>query len=196
MAPNHVLALRMSGLVKYGLSPSIDSAIIVEILRTKLLRKHKYVLSFDDFKGELHYIKDHPEKSRFTLEIGAQSITCRDRRLGPNKQRRIAKYAQDFVLNRLTPSTIQFSSAQISAKALRGFAVEGTLTVGRAAKPLKMNVTFAASSEDLEIDGDFIFRFSAFDIKPPSSLLGMMKVGDEALVQFHIQAARTNTGTT
>jgi polyisoprenoid-binding protein YceI len=176
--------------VKYSLLASTDSAIIVEVLHTKLLRKHKYVLSFDDFTGELYYVQNHPEKSRLTLNIAAHSITCRDRRLSAAKQRYIAKYAKDLVL---TPSPIQFSSLQISAKALRGFAVEGTLTIRDRARPLKMNAIFGAPNVDhLEIEGDFIFRFSEFDLKTPSWFFGLTKIGDQALVQFHMHAARTN----
>jgi polyisoprenoid-binding protein YceI len=178
--------------VKYSILASTDSAIIVEVLHTKLLKKHKYVLSFDDFTGELYYVQNHPEKSRLTLEIAAQSITCRDRRLSAAKQHRVAKYVSDLVLNTATPSTIQFSSRQISAKALRGFAVEGTLTVRGTERPLKMNAIFAAPSVDqLEVEGDFIFQFSEFGIKTPSSLFGMIKTGDQALVQFHLHAAPT-----
>src|ERR1700742_3471500 len=98
--------------VKYSVLASTDSAIIVEVLHTKLLKKQKYVLSFDDFTGELYYVQNHPEKSRLTLEIAAQSITCRDRRLSAAKQRHVAKYVRDLVPNTTTPSTIQFSSGR------------------------------------------------------------------------------------
>jgi polyisoprenoid-binding protein YceI len=178
--------------VKYSVLASTDSAIIVEVLHTKLLKKQKYVLSFDDFTGEMYYVQNRPEKSRLTLEIAVQSITCRDRRLSATKQRRVAKYVRDLVLSTTAPSTIQFSSRQISAKALRGFAVEGMLTVSGTERPLKMNAIFAAPSIDqLEVEGDFIFQFSQFGIKTPSSLFGMTKIGDQALVQFHMHAART-----
>jgi polyisoprenoid-binding protein YceI len=191
------LCLRMSDcVVKYSVLASTDSAIIVEVLHTKLLKKHKYVLSFDDFTGEFYYVQNHPEKSWLTLEVAAQSITCRDRRLSATKQRRIAKYARNLVLNSITPSTIQFASRQISAKALRGFAVEGTLSVRGTERPLKMNVIFAVPSVDqLEIEGDFIFRFSEFGIKTPSLFFGMIKIDNQALVQFHMHAARTNKET-
>jgi polyisoprenoid-binding protein YceI len=178
--------------VKYSVLASTDSAIIVEVLHTKLLKKHKYVLSFDDFTGEVYYVQNHPEKSWLTFEVAAQSITCKDRRLSTAKQRRVAKYVKDLVLNTTASSTIQFSSRQISAKALRGFAVEGLLTVRGTERPLKMNAIFAAPSIDqLEVEGDFIFQFSEFGIKIPSSLFGMIRIGDQALVQFHMHAART-----
>jgi polyisoprenoid-binding protein YceI len=182
--------------VKYSVLPPGNSAIIVEVLQTKLLQKRKYVLSFEDFTNELYYVQNHPERSRLILEIDAQSITCGDRRLSANNQHRVAKYARDFVLNTITPSTIQFSSHQFSAKAVRGFAVEGSLTVRGTAQPLKMNVILMARSVDyLEIEGDFIFRFSEFGIKAPSALFGMIKISDQALVQFHMQATRTTAET-
>jgi polyisoprenoid-binding protein YceI len=176
--------------VKYSILASTDSAILVEVLHTRLVKKHRYALSFDDFTGELYYVQNHPEKSQLTLSIAAHSITCRDRRLSATKQRSIAKYAKDLVL---TPSPIQFCSRQISAKALRGFAVEGTLTIRGTARPLKMNAIFGAPNVDhLEIEGDFIFRFSEFDLTTPSWFFGMTKIDDQALVQFHMHAARTN----
>jgi hypothetical protein len=54
-----------------------------------------------------------------------------------------------------------------------------------------MNAIFAAPSADqLEVEGDFIFQFSEFGFKTPSSLFGMSKIEDQALVQFHMHAAR------
>lgn len=164
----------------------------MDVLQTKLLRKHKYTLCFDNFSGELYYVQDRPEKSRLTLQIDTKSINCKDRRYSASKQQNLAKRARALVQKATSSSTILLSSAQISAKVLRGFTVEGTLTVGGIARPLKMNAMFAAPTVDgLEIEGDFLFRFSQFDIKVPSSLLGISKLDDQALVQFHFQAVQT-----
>jgi polyisoprenoid-binding protein YceI len=184
------LAFRMADHeVLHMISSSNDSAIVAEVLERRLTRKYKYFLSFENFKGELHYSANRPEKSRLTLDIDAKSIVCRDRSLRKNKQRRVTEYVRDLVLKAGEFPVIQFASHQISAKPLRGLAVEGVLTVRSTTGALKLNAVFTSTGPDrLEIEGDSTLRLSAFGITAPSAFFGMVKTSDEILIHLRIYA--------
>src|SRR5689334_9983988 len=53
----------------HTISPSNESTIAVEVIETRLMRKHKHVLVFENYTGELHYSPDHLERSRLTIDI-------------------------------------------------------------------------------------------------------------------------------
>lgn len=186
------LRLRMTDRdVLHSISSLTDSMIVAQVLETRLMRKHKYFVSFDNFKGELHYFPKHPERSRLALDIDATSVTCRDRSLRESKQRRVADYVRDSVLDAGAHPGIQFASYQMSAKALRGMNVEGVLTVRGTTRVLKMNAVFTRIKTDrLEIEADSLFRFSEFGVKPPSSLFRMVETSDQVLVHLHLYALR------
>jgi polyisoprenoid-binding protein YceI len=183
--------------ILHAISSSDDSAIVAEVHETRLMRKYKYFLAFENFRGELHYVPNHPEKSRLTLDLDARSVSCRDRSLRESKQRRVAEYVREQILNAGTYPAIQFSSYQISAKALRGFAVEGVLTVRGTTRAFKMNAVISPASADrLEIEADSLFRFSEFGAKAPSSLFGMVETSDQVLIHLRLYAARVGADNT
>jgi polyisoprenoid-binding protein YceI len=176
--------------ILHVISSSTDSIIAAQVLETRLMRKYKYFVFFENFKGDLHYFPNHPERSRLTLDIDATSVRCRDRSIRESKQRWISEYVRDSVLNASAHPGIQFASYQISAKALRGMVVEGVLTVRGTTRVLKMNAVFTPVGADrLEIETDSIFRFSEFGVKPPSSLFGVVETSDQVLMHLHLYAA-------
>jgi polyisoprenoid-binding protein YceI len=184
------LAFRMADHeVLHVISSSSDSSIVAEVLETRLMRKYRYFLSFESFKGELHHSPKHPENSRLTLEIDAKSVLCRDRSLRKNRQRRVTAYVRDQVLNASAHPVIQFASHQISAKPLRGLVVEGLLSARGTTGALKMNAVFTSTGNDrLEIDGDATFLLSGFGITAPSAFFGMVKTSDEILIHLRLYA--------
>jgi polyisoprenoid-binding protein YceI len=177
--------------ILYSISSVNDSTIVAEVLQKRLLRQHKYFLAFERFTGELRNFPDQPERSQLALDIDAMSISCPDGRLSASKQRRVVEYLRGLLKNAATASGIQFRSHRITPKALRGLVVEGTLTVHGVTRAFKMNAVFAAKSEGrLEIEADSIFRFSEFGLDTPSSLFGMVKTSDQAVIHFHLHGAR------
>ena len=180
------LAFRMAiREVLHTISSSSESAIAVEVFETRLMRKHKHTLVFESFTGELHFTPDHPERSRLTLDVDAKSVVCRDRFLKANKQRRVAEYVRDLVLEANSHPNIHFFAERLSAKALRGYVMEGELKLRGTVRALKMNVVLNERKDDrLQIDADARFQLSDFGIKPPSSLFGLIGTKDEVLVQM------------
>jgi polyisoprenoid-binding protein YceI len=177
--------------VVHSISSLTDSMIVAQVLETRLMRKHKYFVCFESFKGELHYCPNHPERSRLTLNIDAASVACRDKTLRGSKQRRVADYVRESVLNASAHPGIQFASYQISTKAIRGMTVEGVLTVRGTTRVIRMNAVFTPRRPDrLEIEADSLLRFSEFGVKPPSSLFGMIETSDQVLVHLQLHAMR------
>jgi polyisoprenoid-binding protein YceI len=182
--------------VLHTISSSSESAIAVEVFETRLMRKHKHTLVFESFSGQLHFTPDHPERSRLSLDVDAKSVVCRDRFLKENKQRRVADYVRDLVLEANSYPSIHFCSDRMSAKALRGFVMEGELKLRGTVRALKMNVVLNARKDArLQIDADGKFQLSDFGIKPPSSLFGLIGTKDEVLIQMLLWTAPTMNAT-
>ncbi len=191
------LAFRMATQeVLHTISSSNESAIAIEVFETRLMRKHKHTLIFESFTGELHFRPDHPERSRLSLDVDAKSVVCRDRFLKQSKQRRVAEYVRDLVLEANSYPNIHFFSDRLSAKALRGYVMEGELNLRGTVRTLKMNVVLnERKDERLQIDADAKFQLSNFGIKPPSSLFGLIGTRDEVLVQMLLWTAPTMSAT-
>lgn len=173
----------------YTISPSADSTVAIEVLKTGLMRRKKHLLFFEKFSGSLQYVPQCPESSRATLVIDANSVICRDQWLKPKKQRAVTQYAKDEALVTDGHSEIHFSSSRISAKPLRGFVVEGELKICGIGRLVKVNVVVNEKKRDaLQLDGDATLRLSDFDIKLPSSFFGLIGTNDEALVRILLWA--------
>lgn len=186
------LRLRMADRdVLHSISSQTDSMIVAQVLETRLMRRHKYFVCFENFEGELHYFPNHPERSRLTLNIEAGSVACRDKTLRGSKQRRVTEYVRELVLDAGAHPGIQFASYQISTKALRGMTIEGVLTVRGTTRMIKMSAVFTPLKPDrLEIEADSLFRFSEFGVKPPSALFGIVETSDQVSVHLQLHAMR------
>lgn len=175
--------------ILYTVSPSNDSAVSIEVIKTGLLSRRKHLFCFESFEGQLYYLPDRREPSRISLCLHTGSLICRDRSLRPKKQEAVGRYAREKLLAASHYPEIRFSSRDISAKPLRGFAVEGALDVCDVTRSAKVNLVFNATRSDrLQIDGDAILRFSDFGRKAPSALLGLIGTKDEVLVRLLLWA--------
>jgi polyisoprenoid-binding protein YceI len=185
--------------IVYTISPSNDSAIAIEVLKTGLLRRRKHLIFFENFEGRLHYVADSRESSRVKLCVDSRSLVCRDSWLRPKKQQAVSRYAREEVLAAARHPEIRFSSTQISAKRLRGFTVEGVLEIGDITRTVKVNAGITAMKNDrLQIEGDAALRLSDFGIKSPRTLLGLIGTKDEVVIQLLLWAipASENDGMT
>lgn len=181
----------------YTISPSADSTLALEVFKTGLKRGKKHVLFFENFRGELAYVNEHPESSRLDLMIDANSIACRDPWLRPKQQKSVISFARANALDAVRYPEIRFASSRISAKVLRGFVVEGVLAIRGITRSIRVNVVLTAMSRGrFQIDGDAGFRLSDFDIHPPSSLLGLVGTQDEALLRLLLWATEPVTAGT
>lgn len=178
----------------YSIAPSIDSTIALEIEKTGLLRGKKHLLFFENFRGELCYVPGYPESSRLDMMIDARSVVCRDQWLKPKHQAQVTAYARREALDADHHPEIRFASTRISAKPLRGFVVEGVLTLRGTGRNVRVNVVLnPMKRERFQVDGDATLRLSDFGIKAPSSLMGLIGSKDDALLRLLLWATEPNS---
>jgi polyisoprenoid-binding protein YceI len=174
----------------YTISPSADSTLALEISKTGLWRGKKHVLFFENFAGELSFVREHPESSRLDLSIDALSVVCRDQWLKPKQQQMVTLYARNEALAADRHPEIRFTSTRISAKPLRGFVVEGVLNLRGTGRNVRVNVVLNPRTRGrFQIDGDSTLLLSDFGIAPPSKLLGLIGTEDTALLRLLLWAA-------
>lgn len=180
--------------VSYTISPSEDSTIAIEVSKSRLLRKRKHLLFFQNFEGTLLFSAAQPENSCLTLSVDATSVLCRDAWLREKKQRRITEYARNQALTADRHPKIQFSSNRITPKPLRGFLVEGILNVCGVTRILKANMVVNPRPDGrLQLDADSGIRLTDFGITPPSSYFGLVGTKDEAVLHLLLWARATGS---
>lgn len=174
----------------YTISPSADSTLALEVSKTGLMRRRKHMLFFENFAGELSYVPEHPESSRLDLSIDAPSVVCRDQWLKPKQQQMVTSYARNEALAAGRHPEIRFTSTRISAKALRGFVVEGVLNLRGIGRNVRVNVVLSPLKRGrFQIDGDATLLLSDFGIAPPSMLFGLIGTQDDTLLRLLLWAA-------
>lgn len=175
--------------IPYIISPSEDSTIAVEVFKTRLMRKRKHLLFFQNFGGQLFFSPIHPEKGKLDLTIDAGSVVCRDAWLKARKQQRITEYVRNRALAADRNPEIHFSSNRIVLKPLRGFVVEGVLKVCGITRVLKANLVVSPRADGrLQLDADSSIRLTDFGITPPSSYLGLAGTKDQAVLHLLLWA--------
>jgi polyisoprenoid-binding protein YceI len=189
----------------YTISPSEDSTIAVELLRTgPLARKKKQTLFFESFHGEMHMATDHPASSRILLAVDAASVVCRDTSLTVKdertgrlvhvvrvKQRQaVAGFVRKQALAAATYPEIRFTSTSIRAKALRGFVVTGILQIREISRELKVNLSLGPTTRTraFQLDADAPLRLSDFGLPRPSAMLGLIGTSDDAVLHLRLWA--------
>jgi polyisoprenoid-binding protein YceI len=176
----------------YVILPSNDSTLAVEIYKTGLMKRKKHLLFFEQFRGELCYFPHDPERSRVKMTIDAASLICRDKWLKLRKQEEVSRYARTQILAVDRYPHITFASDRIAAKRIRGYDVQGVLTVRDTARTVNLNlVVNQTKPETLQIDGDATFRLSQFEVPRPSSLFGLIGTKDEVLIRLLLWATRS-----
>jgi polyisoprenoid-binding protein YceI len=175
----------------YTISPTSDSTLAIELHKTGLLKKRKHILFFERFSGELVYSAENPELSSVQISLDVNSVTCRDAWLKARKRQKVVAYARDVALNAKLHPVITFISERIARKPLRGFSVEGQLTICAVTRPVKLSVVVSPAKQDgLQIDGDVLFRLSDFGIARPSAFGGLIGTEDEVLIHALLWATR------
>jgi polyisoprenoid-binding protein YceI len=175
----------------YTILPSNDSTLAVEVYKTGLMKRKKHLLFFEQFRGELSYVPERPETSRVNMTIDVASLICRDKWLKPKRQQHVSSYTRKEVLAADQYPHITFASNRVTTKPIRGFSVEGVLSIRNMTRAVNLNlVVNQTKPETLQIDGDAVFRMSEFGIRQPSSLFGLVGTKDEVLIRLLLWATR------
>lgn len=173
----------------YTISPSVDSTLALEIEKTGLMRGKKHLLFFESFRGELCYVPECPETSRLDIMIDAHSVACRDAWLKPKRQAQVTSFARRDALDAAHHPEIRFASTRVCAKPLRGFVVDGVLTLRGTGRNVRVNVVIGPMKKGrFQVDGDATLSLSDFGIHPPSQLFGLVGTKDSALLRLLLWA--------
>ena len=160
-----------------------DSTIAVEVFEAGLLRKRKLILFFDDFSGELFHSPECPGQSRLALKVDARSVECREPSLSKAKRHAITTYARDVALAAGQHPEILFQSTYMKEKPLRGFVMNGQLTVRGVTRPVRANLDIGPMKQHrVQIDADASIRLNDLGIEAPSAWLGLTRVRNEAMI--------------
>ena len=152
----------------YAILPSNDSTLAVEVYKTGLMKHKKHLLLFEQFRGELCYVPEHPESSQVKMTIDVASLVCRDKWLKAKRRQHVSSYTRKEVLAADRYPQITFSSDRVTTKRIRGFVVDGLLKVRDMTRAVSLDlVVNQTNPETLQIDGDAVFRLSEFGIRQP-----------------------------
>ena len=164
---------------------SSDSTVAVEAFQTGLFGKRRLILFFESFGGTFFHPLDSPETARLELQVDASSVVCREKSFSDAKRARITKYVRDIALAAAQHPQIVFRSTSVVAKPLRGFIMNGDLTVRGVTRAAKANLGLSEMKKDrLQLDIDANLRLKDFSIEPPTSWFGLRRVTEEVTVHL------------
>ncbi len=166
----------------YTISPSPDATLALEITQTGLA-KTKLLLVWERFTGELFYDAQDPLASELNIEIEAASLVCRHRVESSKRPPASTQAAVNKALNAVHDPHLQIRLRPFTAKPLRGFIAQGNIVFRGRERVVKFNVGFGVEKNGrLQIDANAALRLSEFDVACPTSLLGLVKTQDEAVL--------------
>ena len=176
--------------ISYLIAPSNDSTVAVEVSKKSFFRRSKHFLAFENFNGELQYTPDDLTAWRLKIRVDARSVVCRDKRVkSDKKRRRITDYARGPALAVNEHAEIHFSSNKIIPKRLRGFVVEGTLTIRGETRAVNANVVLSPRKNGrFQIDADATVLLSDFGIEAPSAYSGLVAIDNEVSLRLLLWA--------
>lgn len=176
-------------LTKYAILPDPESALTVDF-KTTGLRKQRHLCFFEDYLGEFAYNPEEPVESRLTLKIDAASVTCKMLVPKPSANEKL----KEFALATLRPERhrwITFNSNLVSPKLLRGFCVEGELSVRGVSRAVRANAVIGVPKNDrLQLDADAIINLENFSLPAYSSLGGLVKGETSVLLRALLWCTR------
>ena len=130
---------------------------------------------------------DTSEATTLTADLDLGSLTVREgtggaKPLSDKDRRDIQNQARKILGN---AGQARFNSTRVieSASPTGGGAIEGTLTLNGASRPLRLEVT---SSGPGQYRGSTTIRQSDFGITPYSGFFGALKLRDEVTVEFEV----------
>jgi polyisoprenoid-binding protein YceI len=172
----------------YTIRPSNESTVAVEVFKTGLTPRKKHVVFFERFNGSMHFTQD-PAACRIILTIDATSVACRDASLRKRKRRAIEDFVREDVLAAHLFPEIQFTSTCVSAKALRGFVVEGLLKIRDTSANVRANLVLSPMTNgQLQLDSDALLRLSDFGLPRPSAMFGLVGTAETAVAHLLLWA--------
>jgi polyisoprenoid-binding protein YceI len=180
-------------LTPYEIKPSPESTFTLEVFKTGLQTGKKHFLFFEQYAGAIDYNHERPESSQVRFSVEAKSVTCKDQWVKPADRKKIVQVAVNDMLAAAQHPQLTFTSTRIAAKPRGQYEIQGNLTIRGVSKP----ITFLAAVKPigdhrLEIDGDAEISLKDYDLKPPSSMAGLIGAKDKMTIRFLVWAEKNN----
>jgi hypothetical protein len=119
--------------------------------------------------------------------VRAVQLTVPVARLDCNGNRRMNEHMWK-ALNAETQTQIVFAMTgyELTAGSPTRGTLNGTLTLNGEAKPISFPVEFAAAGAALRVQGSYGLKMTDWGVKPPTLMMGAMKVGEVVTVRFDL----------
>lgn len=115
------------------------------------------------------------------LTIPSAKLDCDNGTMNGHMQKALNVDKQPSIIFAL--STYELAGAA----AARTGTLQGTLSINGMEQPITLQTTFAdAGAGALRVKGTYVLQMTKFGVKPPTLMLGTMKVGDDVTVGFDL----------
>ena len=132
--------------------------------------------------GVLSYIAQRAPFQRFEVVVPVKGLKSGESGLDKNLVKALKADrapAIDFLLT-------QYKAQPAAADGSIPFEATGLLSIAGVQKEITLTGTAAALAAHLIMDGQYQLRMSDYGIKPPTLLLGVIKVADPVVIHFHL----------
>ena len=116
-----------------------------------------------------------------TLVVPVQKMNCNDNDT-MNEHMRKALKAGDFPIITFTLGSYELVKGATGMQAT----LEGTLKMGGVEKPVAFPVDVTDAGGRLHVTGSAPLKMKEYDLKPPTLMLGTMRVGNDVTVKFDL----------
>lgn len=141
-----------------------------------------------EFKGTLRA----PRASAEALDVQEVTVSVATPKIVSNRSTIMDRLIHETLKAEEHP-TIEYKLTKADvAKAGNGYTLntQGSLTLAGVTKPVAMVVTGEpAANGQMRFKGSYAFKFTDFEITPPSAMFGALRVADEVTVHFDVVAA-------
>jgi polyisoprenoid-binding protein YceI len=126
-------------------------------------------------------LRAEPALQTVTLKFPVAAIECGNGKMNDHMRKALEAEEHPEIQYRLSTYDIASADSGVEVNA------DGELTIAGTARPINMAVTvIRAEDGTLRVQGSQIVKMTEFGVKPPSLMLGTLKVGDEVTVKFDV----------
>lgn len=176
-----VLALGLAG----GVSGQAAATLVIDgtsTIRDWSCESASFTVEPDPRSGfEEGVLRAEPALETVTLRFPVSAIDCGNGKMNDHMWK--ALEAKEHPQIRYSLSRYEIAAAE-SGVAVRA---DGELTIAGTARPITTAVTVVRDAGGgLRVQGEQVVKMTDFGVKPPTLMLGTLKVGDEVRVRFDV----------
>jgi polyisoprenoid-binding protein YceI len=115
-----------------------------------------------------------------TFRIPAAQLDCRNGQMNEHMRKAIKAQASPLISFELGTYDLQNAAGSVSAK------LDGTLSLGGVTRPITLNASLMPEAGGVRVKGTYDLKMTEFGLKPPSLMMGTMKVNELVKVNFDL----------